>query len=241
MDESLMTLKENGLVEITEPNTLPIELSVEDEYDMDKLRGHIDSRKRMMIKTEYGGCGKSCACKSVESTGHKVLFVCPTNRLANNYKEHACTVNEFFGIGLTEGTNMAKFDDNGYDAIVFDEILFCSVRHLARIKRYCESNPDNIAIAAGDTNQLECIYRITNKHDYDAYYNKCVDMIFPARMFFNTTCGRRASGTMQRSRASNKTSLTRTCQTATLTTSTSRRPRGSGRATTSPRVRPPAK
>ena len=31
-----------------------------------------------MIKAEYGGCGKSYTCKTMESKGHKVLFVCPT-------------------------------------------------------------------------------------------------------------------------------------------------------------------
>ncbi|MFM7980601.1 MAG: hypothetical protein ACKPKO_14910, partial [Candidatus Fonsibacter sp.] len=55
-----------------------------------------------MIRAEYGGCGKSYACKSLETKGHKVLFVCTTNKLANNYKEHGCTINKFFGIGLTE-------------------------------------------------------------------------------------------------------------------------------------------
>ncbi|MFM7986614.1 MAG: hypothetical protein ACKPKO_45595 [Candidatus Fonsibacter sp.] len=98
--------------------------------------------------------------------------MCPTNKLANNYKEHGCTINKFFGIGLTEGTKMAKFDDNNYDTRVFDEILFCSVRNLARIKRYCESNPDKIIVATGDTDQLECIDCITNQNDDDEYYNK---------------------------------------------------------------------
>ena len=79
---------------------------------------------------------------------------------------------------------MAKFDDSGYNVIVFDKIFFCSVRNLARIKRYCESNPDKIVIATGDTDQLECIDCITNKNDYDEYYNRCVDMIFPVGMFF---------------------------------------------------------
>ncbi|MFM7978711.1 MAG: hypothetical protein ACKPKO_05295, partial [Candidatus Fonsibacter sp.] len=79
---------------------------------------------------------------------------------------------------------MAKFDDSGYDTIVFDEIFFCSVRHLARIKRYCDNNPDKIVVATGDTNQLECIDCITNQHDYDEYYNRCVDLIFPMGMFF---------------------------------------------------------
>ncbi|MFM7986711.1 MAG: hypothetical protein ACKPKO_46090, partial [Candidatus Fonsibacter sp.] len=125
---------------------------------------------------------KSYTCKSMETRGHKVLFVCPTNKLANNYKEHGCTINRFFGIGLTESTKLAKFDDSGYDTIVFDEIFFCSVRNLARIKRYCESNPDKIVVATGDTDQLECIDCITNQNNYDKYYNKCVDMIFPVGM-----------------------------------------------------------
>ena len=92
----------------------------------------------------------------MERRGHKVLFVCPTNRLANNYKEHGRTLNKFFGIGIADGNSMDKFYDNGYVTIVFDEILVCSVRHRARIKQYCESNPDNnnIVIATGDTNQL---------------------------------------------------------------------------------------
>ncbi|MFM7987335.1 MAG: hypothetical protein ACKPKO_49285, partial [Candidatus Fonsibacter sp.] len=31
--------------------------------------------------------------------------------------------------------------------------------------------------------QLECIDCITNQNNYDEYYNKCVDMIFPVGMF----------------------------------------------------------
>ena len=134
-----------------------------------------------MIRAEYGGCKKSYTCKSMERMGHNVLFACPTNKLASNYKEDGCTINKFFGIGLTEDPNMAKFHDNGYDTIVCDKIFICSVRNLARIKRYCESNPDNIVVAAmGDT----CIDCITNPNDYDAYYNKCVDMLFPVGIFF---------------------------------------------------------
>jgi hypothetical protein len=119
----------------------------------------------------------------MEHRGHKVLFVCPTNKLASNYGESGCTINRFFSIGMTEDTKMAKFDDSPFDTIVFDEIFFCSVRKLARIKRYCDANPDKIVIATGDTNQLECIDCVTNQHDYDTYYNKCVDMIFPDSMY----------------------------------------------------------
>ena len=76
-----------------------------------------------------------------------------------------------------------RFDDIPYDTIVFDEIFFSSVRKLARIKRYCEEHPEKIIIATGDTCQLESIDCITNQHDYDEYYNRCVDLIFPVNMF----------------------------------------------------------
>ena len=108
-----MALKENRLVQIHEHSTQHIELTIKDEYNTDKLCGYIVERKRMMIKAEYGGCGKSYSCKSMETRGHKVLFVCPTNKLASNYQEHGCTINKLFGIGLTEGTKMAKFNDSG--------------------------------------------------------------------------------------------------------------------------------
>ncbi|MFM7980338.1 MAG: hypothetical protein ACKPKO_13580, partial [Candidatus Fonsibacter sp.] len=85
-----------------------------------------EEHNRMMIKAEYGGCGHNYTCKSMETRRQKVLFVCPTNKMANNYKEHGCTINQFFGIWLTESTKLAKFEDSGYDTIVFDEIFFCS-------------------------------------------------------------------------------------------------------------------
>ena len=38
-------------------------------------------------------------------------------------------------------------------------------------------------MATGDTDQLECIDFITNQNNYDEYYNRCVDMIFPVGLF----------------------------------------------------------
>ena len=111
------------------------------------------------------------------------MFVCPTNKLASKYGKDGCTINKFFGIGLTEQTKMARFDDSPYDTIVFDEIFFSSVRKLARIKRYCDEHPEKIIIATGDSMQLECIDCITNQHNYDEYYNRCVDLIFPVNVF----------------------------------------------------------
>ena len=174
-------MKENKKPDISEPKTTPIELSLEDEYNTDKLCEYFEQHKRVMIRAEYAGCGKSYACEEMTKRGHKVLFVCPTNKLASKYGEDGCTINRFFAIGLTEDTKMAKFDDSPYDTVVFDEIFFSSVRKLARIKRYCEEHPEKIIIATGDTCQLESIDCITNQHDYDEYYNRCIDLIFPVR------------------------------------------------------------
>ena len=158
-------------------------IAIKDEYDMDTICKHFEEKRRVMIRAEFAGCGKSYACKQMEARGHNVLFVCPTNKLASNYGESGCTINRFFSIGMTEDSKMARFDDSIYDTIVFDEIFFSSVRKLARIKRYCNEHPEKIVIATGDTNQLESIDCITNQHDYDTYYNKCVDLIFPDNMY----------------------------------------------------------
>ena len=44
--------------------------------------------------------------------------------------------------------------------------------------------PEKIIVATGDTNQIKCIETITNQHNYDEYYNHCVDMILPTNLFF---------------------------------------------------------
>ncbi len=60
---------------------------------------------------------------------------------------------------------MAKFEDFGYDAIVFDEVDFANANMSAEIKRYSENNPNKIMIATGDTNQLETIDFVSNQLD----------------------------------------------------------------------------
>ena len=180
----LLTAIQNKLLTPVEFESTNIPLTKEDEYDTDKLCGLLEQHRRVMIRAEFPGCGKSYCCEAMRSRGHKVLFVCPTNKLASDYGEHGCTVNRFFGIGLTEDSKMARFDDSDYDTIVFDEILLCCVRKLSRIKHYCESHPEKIVVATGDTSQLKCIEPITNQHDYHEYYNHCVDMIFATNLFF---------------------------------------------------------
>ena len=128
---------------------------------------------------------------------------------------------------------MAKFDDSGYNVIVFDEIFFCSVRNLARIKRYCESNPDKIVVATGDTDQLACIDCITNQNDYDEYYNRCVDMIFPVGMLFRENKRLNSKkGTRRPWRSSSGTSSTTPYRCRRPSANTSKRSKRSGQNTT---------
>ena len=62
-----------------------------------------------------------------------MLFVSPTNKLHCTYGANVCTVNRFFSIGLTEESKLARFDDEPYNVIVFDEIFFSSIRKLSLI------------------------------------------------------------------------------------------------------------
>ena len=80
----------------------------------------------------------------MEERGHKVLFACPTNKLAQNNRENGITLHQFFGIGMGEHTNRTKFDDSSYDVIVFDEIFFTNVRMLVRIKAYSDATPPRL-------------------------------------------------------------------------------------------------
>ena len=115
-----LQLKANTLQQLREHPVRPITL--QDEYDMDTICRHFEEKKRIMIRAEYAGCGKSYACKQLEQREHKVL-VCPTNKLASNYGENGVTINRFFSIGTTEDSKMAKFDDSSYDTIVCDDLV----------------------------------------------------------------------------------------------------------------------
>jgi hypothetical protein len=110
-----------------------------------------------------------------------VLFFCPTNKLAQHNLEKGVTLNAFFGVGMTDDATqrMAKFDDSKYDVIVFGEIYFANITVLAKVKRYCENNPNKIILATGDTNQLETIDLVSNHIDYETYTDHCINTMFP--------------------------------------------------------------
>ena len=84
----MIEFKENTWMTITEHKTVDFELSIEDEYNADKLCEIIEKEKRMMIRAEFAGSGKSYTCKQMEKRGHNVVFVCPTNKLATNYGDN---------------------------------------------------------------------------------------------------------------------------------------------------------
>ena len=160
-------------------------LDVPDEWDTTAICKQVQEHKRVMARAEYAGCGKSYAARYMGKLKHKVLCVCPTNKLTQNKKENGVTLNKFFSIGMTEDSNLARFDDDPYDVIVFDEIYVANVRMLARIEQHADNNPDKIIVATGDTNQLETCDPLVEElgDQYDAYVNQCIDSIFPHAMF----------------------------------------------------------
>ena len=63
--------------------------------------------------------------------------------------------------------------------IVFDEIYFANITMLAKVKRYCENNPNKIILATGDANQLETNDLVSNQIDYGTYTDHCTNTTFP--------------------------------------------------------------
>ena len=176
------SLQVKPLTDVPVVNLVSRTLEVADEWDVNELCDLFEANRRVMIRAVFAGSGKSFACKAMEDRGHKVLFVCPTNKLVQNNRESGVTLNQFFGVGMSEDggvTRMSKFNDKPYDVIVFDEIYFASVRMLAKVKRYSELNPEKIVLATGDTDQLESIDLISDNINHDTYMNHCIDTIFP--------------------------------------------------------------
>ena len=130
-----------------------------------------------MVEALFPGCGKSHACKHMETLGYNVLFVCPTNELMRNYK-NGITINKLFGMGISDDEKLKAFDTSEFNVIVFDEIYLHDIRKLSKIKKFCLNNPNKIIIATGDTCQIEPITELSNQKDYDIYANECVNNIF---------------------------------------------------------------
>ena len=91
----------SSYINITNCVTIPIDdltttqLQVNDEYDTHEICQLVEQHKRVVDRADLPGSGKSYACKSMERLGHKVLFVVPTNKLAQNNKDNGVTLNHF--------------------------------------------------------------------------------------------------------------------------------------------------
>ena len=109
----------NNELEISEPKAERVE--IKNEWDTQEICKVFEDKQRVMVRAEYAGCGKSYAASYMEKLGHKVLFVCPTNKLATNNK--GITIDKLFGFGMTDDIKMSKFDDSGYDVVVFDDLF----------------------------------------------------------------------------------------------------------------------
>lgn len=53
-----------------------------------------------MIRGLFAGTGKSYICQRMINRNYKVVFVCPTNRLLQEFEGEAMTINRFFGISF---------------------------------------------------------------------------------------------------------------------------------------------
>ena len=71
-------------------------LNVPDEWDTKAICKQFQEHKRVMVRAEYAGCGKSYAARYMNRLKYKVLFVCPTNKLTQNNKENGVTLNKCF-------------------------------------------------------------------------------------------------------------------------------------------------
>ena len=160
-------------------------VELKNEWDTDEMCRIFEEKKRVMVRADLPGSGKSYACEQMKERGHKVLFVCPTNKLVQKYKEDGITLNKFFSIGVSSKTKMAKFDDSSYDVVVFDEIYFYDIPKFARVKQYCQEHPEKTVIATGDTSQLPPINKLSNRFQHAPYADDCINQIFAHEVFLH--------------------------------------------------------
>ena len=60
---------------------------MQEEWDADKICEIFEERRRVVVRAEFAGSGKSYACMHMQKRGHKVIFVCPTNQLCQEIME----------------------------------------------------------------------------------------------------------------------------------------------------------
>ena len=158
-------------------------ININNEWDVDEVCQSIIEHKQVMIRADLQGSGKTYAAQHMIKLGYRVLFVCPTNKLAQNNGVNGVTINKFFGMTINNEESLSKIDASQYDVIVFDEIYFVEICKLSKIKNFVDNNKDKIIIASGDTSQLEPINDYSNQKKYDEYADECINSIFPYEIY----------------------------------------------------------
>ena len=153
-------------------------IDIENEYATDDIIEVNKENNPIMIRGVYAGTGNSYICQKMVGKGYKVMFVCPTNRLLQEFEGDALTLNKFFGRSFGD-VMLEPFNYSGYDVIVFHEIYFSSLSTYWRIKQFVEENKSNkIIVATGDTKQLKPIQPLTNIQEYEVYADYIINNIF---------------------------------------------------------------
>ena len=93
-------------------------------------------KKQVMIRGIVPGTGKSYICKRMAELGYKVVFVCPTDRLLQEFEGETMTANKFLGISFGD-TYVEPFDYSEYDVIVFDVIYFKWIKCILENQTLC--------------------------------------------------------------------------------------------------------
>ena len=153
-------------------------IDIENEYATGDIIEVNKENNPIMIRGVYAGTGNSYICQKMVGKGYKVMFVCPTNRVLQEFEGDALTLNKFFGRSFGD-VMLEPFNYSGYDVIVFHEIYFSSLSTYRRIKQFVEENKSNkIIVATGDTKQLKPIQPLTNIQEYEVYADYIINNIF---------------------------------------------------------------
>ena len=153
-------------------------IDIENEYATDDIIEVNKENIPIMIRGVYAGTGNSYICQKMVGKGYKVIFVCPTNRLLQEFGGDALTLNKFVGRSFGD-VMLEPFDYSGYDVIVFHEFYFSSLSTYWRIKQFVEENKSNkIIVAIGDTKQLKPIQPLTNIQEYEVHADYIINNIF---------------------------------------------------------------
>ena len=71
-------------------------ININNEWNVDEICNNIIKYKHVMIRADLQGSGKTYAAQHMIKLGYRVLFVCPTNKLAQNNGVNGVTINIFW-------------------------------------------------------------------------------------------------------------------------------------------------